>query len=61
MQPNKTCTLTEQYLGYLSIIKNRSENTILGYRTDLLMFFSYIMYSRNINIIDISYNSCTLY
>jgi integrase/recombinase XerD len=52
MQSNKTCPLVEQYLGYLSIIKNRSENTILEYRTDLLIFFSYIMNSRNINITD---------
>ncbi|MBU3174894.1 tyrosine recombinase XerC [Clostridium estertheticum] len=52
MQSNKTCPLVEQYLGYLLIIKNRSENTILEYRTDLLMFFSYIMNLRNTNIID---------
>lgn len=48
MQLNKTCPLVEQYLGYLFIIKYRSENTILEYRTDLLMFFSYIIDSRNI-------------
>jgi len=52
MQSNKTCPIVEQYLGYLSIIKNRSENTILEYRTDLLMFFSYILDSRNIKIVD---------
>lgn len=52
MQSNKTCLIVEQYLGYLSIIKNHSKNTILEYRTDLLMFFSYIMSLRNINIID---------
>jgi integrase/recombinase XerD len=52
MQSNKTCPIVEQYLGYLSIIKNRSENTILEYRTDLLMFFRYIIDSRNINIYD---------
>lgn len=52
MQLNKTCPIIEQYLGYLSIIKNRSENTILEYRTDSLMFFSYTMNSRNINITD---------
>lgn len=48
----KTCPLVEQYLAYLSIIKNRSENTILEYRTDLLMLFNYILVSRNIDIID---------
>ncbi|WP_279233551.1 site-specific integrase [Clostridium estertheticum] len=56
MQSNKTCPLVEQYLGYLSIIKNRSENTLLEYRTDLLMFFSYILDSRNIDLI----NNCCL-
>ncbi len=38
MQSNKTCQLVEQYLGYLTVIKGRSENTIKEYRTDLLMF-----------------------
>lgn len=52
MQSNRTCPLVEQYLGYLAIIKNRSENTILEYRIDLLMFFSYILDSRNINLIN---------
>lgn len=52
MQSNKTCPLVEQCLGYLSIIKNRSENTILEYRTDLLMFLKYVMTLRDINIID---------
>jgi integrase/recombinase XerD len=55
MQSNKTCPLIKQYLGYLSIIKNRSENTILEYRTDLLMFFWYIMDSRSININDTNF------
>lgn len=55
MQSNKTCPLVEQYLGYLSIIKNRSENTILEYRTDLLMFFKYIMALRNIDPIDYNF------
>ncbi|MTK10650.1 MAG: hypothetical protein F8N39_00580 [Clostridiaceae bacterium] len=52
MQSNKTCSLVEQYLGYLSIIKNRSQNTILEYRTDLLMFLKYVITLRDINIID---------
>ncbi|MHB1127890.1 MAG: site-specific integrase [Bacillota bacterium] len=39
MQSNKTCPLVEQYLGYLVVIKGRSENTVKEYRTDLLMFF----------------------
>ncbi|KAI3346193.1 tyrosine recombinase XerC [Clostridium botulinum] len=60
MQSNKTCPLVEQYLDYLLIIKNRSENTILEYRTDLLMFLSYIMKLRNINIVDINFELVNL-
>ena len=47
MQSNKTCQLIEQYLGYLVVIKGRSENTVKEYRTDLLMFFSFVIVSRN--------------
>lgn len=36
MQSNKTCPILEQYLNYLTIIKGRSNNTILEYRIDLL-------------------------
>ncbi len=50
MQLNKTCTLLEQYLGYLTVIKGRSENTILEYRTDILTFFKYVMETRNQSI-----------
>ena len=60
MQSNKTCPLVEQYLDYLLIIKNRSENTILEYRTDLLMFFSYIMKLRNTNIVDTNFELVNL-
>jgi site-specific recombinase XerD len=60
MQSNKTCLLVEQYLDYLLIIKNRSGNTILEYRTDLLMFFSYIMKLHNINIVDINFDLVNL-
>lgn len=42
MQSNKSCQLVEQYLGYLTVIKGRSENTVKEYRTDLLMFLSYV-------------------
>lgn len=52
MQSNKTCPLVEQYLGYLVVIKGRSENTVKEYRTDLLMFFSFVMVSRNSPISD---------
>ena len=60
IQSNKTCPLVEQYLDYILIIKNRSENTILEYRTDLFMFFSYIMKLRNMNIVDINFEPVNL-
>lgn len=50
MQSNKTCKLVEQYLGYLAIIKGRSENTILEYRTDILTFLSYLAEQRQMSI-----------
>ena len=46
MQSDKTCTIVEQYLAYLVTIKNRSTNTILEYRLDLLQFFRYVATSR---------------
>jgi len=52
MQSNKTCPLVEQYLGYLVVIKGRSENTVKEYRTDLLMFFSFVIVFRNTPIPD---------
>lgn len=52
MQSNTTCPLVEQYLSYLIVIKGRANNTIKEYRTDLLMFFNYIMNIRNIPILD---------
>ncbi|MCB8817100.1 site-specific integrase [Desulfosporosinus shakirovi] len=54
MQSNKTCPLVEQYLGYLAVIKGRSENTVKEYRTDLLMFFSFVMASQY-------FSFCTFY
>jgi integrase/recombinase XerD len=48
MQSNTTCPIIEQYLSYLVVIKGRAENTIKEYRTDLLMFFSFVLKSRNI-------------
>ncbi len=52
MQSNTTCPLVEQYLNYLVVIKGRSGNTIKEYRTDLLMFFSYVCSSRGTPIVD---------
>ena len=57
MQSNKTCQLVEQYLSYLTVIKGRSENTIKEYRTDLLMFFKYVMTSRSISSITQDFSS----
>lgn len=50
MQSNKTCPLVEQYLSYLVVMKGRAINTIKEYRTDLLMFFSYVCNFRDIPI-----------
>lgn len=55
MQSNKTCPLVEQYLSYLIVIKGRSDNTIFEYRTDLLMFFKFVLAARNTPIIDNSF------
>ncbi|MDD2496362.1 MAG: site-specific integrase [Tissierellia bacterium] len=60
MQSNKTCPLVEQYLGYLVVIKGRSENTIKEYRTDLLMFFNFVMISRNTPIINTNFSVVNL-
>lgn len=43
IQSNKTCPLVEQYLGYLVVIKGRSENTILDYRINLTYVFSFCL------------------
>lgn len=34
--------LLEEYLSYLIVIKGRSMNTIIEYRTDILMFFDFL-------------------
>jgi integrase/recombinase XerD len=60
MQSNKSYPLLEQYLGYLVVIKGRSENTVKEYRTDLLMFFSYVKRVRNVPIQDGNYANIDL-
>ena len=35
-------TMLEEYLNYLTVIKGRWPNTVVEYRTDILMFFSYL-------------------
>lgn len=38
----KTFPLLDEYLNYLTVIKGRSPNTVVEYRTDILMFFAYL-------------------
>ena len=38
----KSFELLEQYLSYLTVIKGRSINTVIEYRTDVLMFFEFL-------------------
>lgn len=47
LQNYKSFPLLDEYLSYLIVIKGRSENTIIEYRTDLLMFFDYVNRSKN--------------
>lgn len=54
MQIDKSCSIVEQYLAYLIIIKGRSKNTILEYRLDLLQFFRYVKGERGILIFNMS-------
>ncbi len=44
----KTFDLLEEYLSYLSTIKGRSINTIIEYRTDILMFLEYLRNKRDL-------------
>jgi integrase/recombinase XerD len=44
-----SCPLLDQYCSYLSIIKGRSDNTIIEYKTDIRMFFRYLLEIRRIN------------
>ncbi|GAA0180424.1 tyrosine recombinase XerC [Clostridium sediminicola] len=60
MQSNTTCPLVEQYLNYLVVIKGRADNTIKEYRTDLLMFFNYIMNLRSTPIVDENFSKADL-
>ena len=46
MESNTTCSILEQYLSYLSIIKGRSICTIKEYRTDVLSFIWWIATER---------------
>ena len=41
--------LLEEYLNYLTVIKGRSINTVIEYRTDNLLFFSFLKEKNNIS------------
>ena len=45
----KSFPLLEEYLNYLTVIKGRSQNTVTEYRTDNLMFFSYLKEQKGIS------------
>ena len=47
LKNNKSFELLEQYLSYLTVIKGRSINTVIEYRTDVLMFFEFLCNKRN--------------
>lgn len=46
--------LLDQYINYLLVIKGRSQNTAIEYRTDLLMFFSFLKRKREIAPLNVS-------
>jgi site-specific recombinase XerD len=48
LKENKTCTLLEQYLSYLTIVKGRSPLTAEEYRVDCNMLFEFIKQKRGI-------------
>jgi len=47
LKDNKTCTILEQYLSYLTVVKGRSPLTAIEYRIDNLLFFSFVKSKRN--------------
>lgn len=44
----KSFPLLDEYLNYLFIIKGRSQNTVVEYRTDLILFFDFLNTARSI-------------
>jgi len=56
MQSNKTCPILEQYLNYLTIIKSRSNNTILEYRINLLYFFKFVSEKRRMTQVNFDFS-----
>jgi site-specific recombinase XerD len=49
LKNNKTCTLLEQYLSYLIVVKGRSPLTGEEYRIDNLMFCEFIKHKRGVS------------
>jgi len=49
LKENKTCTLLEQYLSYLVIVKGRSPLTAEEYRIDCLMLLAFVKQSRGVS------------
>lgn len=60
MQSNKTCPLIEDYINYLVVIKGRTQNTIKEYRTDLLMFFSFVLNNRGMPLTNKDFSMISL-
>jgi len=48
LKDNKTCSLLEQYLSYLTVVKGRSPLTAEEYRVDCNMLFEFIMRKRGV-------------
>lgn len=46
LKDNKTCSLLEQYLNYLTVVKGRSSLTADEYRIDCIMLFEFIKRKR---------------
>ncbi|MFI3212274.1 MAG: site-specific integrase [Eubacteriales bacterium] len=46
----KSFPLLEEYLNYLTVIKGRSLNTVIEYRTDILMFLQFMNEKREVDI-----------
>jgi len=56
---NENCQILEQYLAYLTVIKGRSENTVVEYRNDLIMFFRFVKDYRQHNNPSLNLMDCS--
>ena len=48
----KSMVLLDEYLNYLEVIKGRSHNTVIEYRTDILMFLDFICEKLEIPLVE---------